>query len=89
MPAETPATPRRGPVARWQQRHRRPANFWLHVLLGLPACFVAAPVLLALRQWWPAAGLFVGGYLVQFLGHAIEGNRSGEEMLLRRLLGKP
>ncbi len=30
--------------------------------------------------------MFVGGYALQFIGHIIEGNISGEEMLIRRLL---
>ena len=31
---------------------------------------------------------FVGGYALQLLGHLVEGNRSGEEVLLRRLTGR-
>jgi hypothetical protein len=42
-----------------------------------------------MQFWCWAIGAFVGGYALQFIGHAIEGNRSGEEMLLRKLLGKP
>ena len=57
-------------------------------MAGIPACFIAAPILAVLGEWLWAAGLFVGGYLLQFLGHFIEGNCSGEEMLLRRLLGR-
>ena len=75
-------------VRNWRTRHRNPVSFWLH-LAGIPACFVGAPALLILRQWWPAAGLFVGGYALQFIGHWIEGNQSGEEILLRRILGRP
>jgi hypothetical protein len=71
----------------WRSRHRHPASFVLHVV-GIPACFVAAPILLIARQWVVAAGCFVGGYVLQFLGHFIEGNRSGEGLLLRRLLGR-
>jgi len=74
-------------LADWRSRHRNTTNFYLH-MLGIPACFLAAPVLLILRQWILAAVLFVAGYGLQFLGHLIEGNRSGEEMLLRRLLRK-
>ncbi len=55
-------------------------------MIGIPACFVATPVLLILRQWWLALGLFVGGYILQFVGHLVEGNRSGEEILFRKLL---
>jgi len=74
-------------IQNWRKRHRNPTNFWLH-MLGIPGCFVAAPVLLILRQWWVAAAMFVGGYALQFLGHLVEGNRPGEELLLRRVLGK-
>jgi uncharacterized membrane protein YGL010W len=71
----------------WRSRHRHPVSFALHVV-GIPACFVAAPVLLIARQF-PAAGVcFVGGYVLQFIGHFVEGNRSGEAWLLRRLLGR-
>ena len=75
------------PISNWRKRHRNPTSFWLH-MIGIPACFVAAPVLLVLRCWWLAAGLFVAGYALQFIGHLVEGNRSGEEMLLRRFLRK-
>lgn len=69
----------------WIERHRQRHNFWLH-MVGIPACYVAAPVLLALKQWQWAIGMFVGGYVLQFLGHAIEGNSSGEAMIFRFLL---
>lgn len=71
----------------WLSRHKNPMSFWLH-MAGIPACFLAAPVMLVIQQWWWALGLFVGGYALQFLGHIIEGNRSGEEELVRKLLGK-
>ena len=74
-------------VANWRKRHRNTTNFWLH-MMGIPACFLAAPVLLVMWQWWPALAAFVSGYALQFVGHLVEGNRSGEEMLLRRVLGR-
>jgi len=71
----------------WMGRHRNPTNFALHVA-GIPATIVG--VALAIIGHWPlAAGLFVGGYALQFLGHIVEGNRSGEEDLLRRILRRP
>ena len=76
------------PIENWRKRHRNGTNFWLH-MLGIPACFVAAPVLAILGRYWLAAALFVAGYALQFLGHLVEGNRSGEEMLLRRLIKRP
>ncbi|MBI5725392.1 MAG: DUF962 domain-containing protein [Planctomycetes bacterium] len=74
------------PIENWLKRHRNPTSFALH-MVGIPACFVAAPAMLIIRQWWLALGLFAGGYALQFIGHLIEGNKSGEEMLFRRLLG--
>lgn len=38
---------------------------------------------------WLAAGLFVAGYGLQFLGHAIEGNDAGELIMVKKWLGKP
>jgi hypothetical protein len=73
------------PLENWLSRHKNPTSFWLH-MLGIPACFIAAPIFLILQQWWLAGGMFFGGYALQFIGHLIEGNRSGEEMLVRRLL---
>ena len=71
----------------WRRRHRNRTNFLLH-MLGVPACFLAAPVLLILGQWLLALVVFAAGYALQFVGHLIEGNRSGEEIFLRRLFGR-
>ncbi len=75
------------PIANWRKRHMNPTSFWLH-MLGIPFCFLVAPVLLILQQWWLAGSFFVAGYALQFIGHMIEGNQSGEEMLVRRILGR-
>ena len=72
------------PIGNWRKRHQNPTSFWLH-MAGIPACFIVAPILLILGHVHLAIAFFVGGYAVQFAGHAIEGNRSGEEMLLRRI----
>lgn len=70
----------------WRKRHLNRMSFALH-MVGIPACFVAAPILLILQLWTWAIISFIGGYALQFLGHGIEGNASGEEILLRRILG--
>jgi hypothetical protein len=67
----------------WLSRHRNRTSFALH-MAGIPATVAAIPLLI-LKCWVLAAALFVGGYALQFIGHAIEGNRSGEEMLFRRI----
>ena len=57
-------------------------------MIGVPACFVAAPLFLVLHEWLVAAALFVGGYALQFIGHLIQGDQSGEEMLIRKLFSR-
>ncbi len=72
------------PIGNWRRRHQDPTNFWLH-MVGISATIVAIP--LAIVGYWEiAVAMFAAGYALQFLGHAIEGNRSGEGQLLRRLL---
>lgn len=39
--------------------------------------------------WWRPAGLVVVSYILQWVGHRIEGNDMGEVILLRKLLGRP
>ncbi len=75
------------PLRNWLARHRNPVSFWLH-MLGIPATIVLIPLAIA-GYWLVGLALFVAGYALQFIGHAIEGNRSGEELLIRRLLRRP
>jgi hypothetical protein len=71
----------------WRSRHLNKTSFALH-MVGIPAT-VAAIVPLVMGHWGWAIALFVGGYALQFLGHMIEGNKSGEELLLRKILHRP
>jgi len=71
-------------IRNWLSRHRHPVDFWLH-MLGIPLTILAIPLAIG-TFYLLAASLFVAGYALQFMGHAVEGNRSGEGMLLRRLL---
>ena len=66
------------------QRHTHPLNRLLH-LVGVPLTFVVTAVLVSRQQepWWWAVASFVGGYALQFLGHAIEGNDAGEVVLVK------
>jgi hypothetical protein len=82
----------------WRERHRLPFNFWIH-MLGIPLAVAGMLVLLGLLPaWvfglpWPAwywgAGGFVLGYLLQYVGHAAEGNDVGEWAAVKRALGLP
>lgn len=70
------------------QRHQNGWNQLLH-LVGVPLTFVASVALLILGEPWWALAAFVGGYFLQFVGHAIEGNDAGEVVLVKRWLGIP
>ena len=69
-------------------RHQNRANQLLH-LVGVPLTFVVSAVFLFQHRWWLAVGCFVSGYVLQFVGHALEGNDAGELVLIKRLLGLP
>lgn len=70
-------------------RHHNRINQILH-LVGVPLTFVAAPWTLAAgADWyWPLL-CFAGGYALQFVGHAVEGNDAGEAVFVKRMLGMP
>ncbi len=71
----------------WLDRHRTPANFWVH-MVGIPLA-VAGVALLFVEEWYWGGGAIVLGYLLQWIGHRIEGNDVGEFIPLKRLLGLP
>ncbi len=78
-------------VLNWLQRHRNPVSFALH-MLGIPPTIVGLLLIpvyvycLSVPIFLFALALFVGGYLVQFLGHALDGSEPGEVMFLKRTL---
>lgn len=71
----------------WLERHQHPTSFALH-MVGIPMTVVGVGFAL-FTWWWTAAALFVGGYALQFIGHAIEGNDAGELILVKKMLGLP
>jgi hypothetical protein len=75
------------PFENWLSRHRNATNFWLH-MLAIPVTFLLPVLLIVLGHYLLAAVSFAAGYALQFAGHLVEGNRAGEENLIRRLLGK-
>jgi hypothetical protein len=81
-------------LARWLERHQHPVSLALHVV-GIPLT-VAAVVLGGAQLaewrwdlWWRPVSLLVAGYVLQWLGHRIEGNDMGEVILIKRWLGRP
>lgn len=81
-------------VENWLARHRHPASLALHGV-GIPllagAALVAALQLADARWdlWWRPTGMLIGSYLLQWIGHRIEGNDMGEAVLIKKLLGQP
>lgn len=81
-------------LANWLERHQHPASRWLHYI-GIPLAIGAVPLagaqLYAWRWdlWWRPAALLVAGYVLQYVGHRIEGNDLGEVILIKKLLGRP
>jgi len=80
--------------ARWLERHGHPASLGLH-MVGIPltiAAVMLAGVQLRAGQWtlwWRPAGLLAAGYVLQWIGHRIEGNDMGEIILIKKWLGRP
>lgn len=81
-------------LANWFQRHQHPVSRILHAI-GIPltiAAVVLTFVQLAGWRWdlWyrPLVALVVG-YLLQWIGHVIEGNDMGEVILIKKWLGRP
>lgn len=75
----------------WRQRHQHPFSFWIH-LVGIPLALLVAPALLLALPWdqWPwALAAFTLGYLLQWLGHLVEGNTMGELIPLKKALSLP
>ncbi|MGE4620305.1 MAG: DUF962 domain-containing protein [Planctomycetota bacterium] len=78
----TPESPKNSPdqsngaVQRWIDRyqadHTHPLNHATH-FIGIPAIIVSLVVVFFNWQW--GIGLFVGGWILQFVGHGIEGNK--------------
>ncbi|MCP4247244.1 MAG: DUF962 domain-containing protein [bacterium] len=78
----------------WFARHRHPASLALHAV-GIPV-LVAVPVVAVVQLvqgrwdvWWRPVGMLVISYLLQWIGHRIEGNDMGEVVLIKKLLGRP
>jgi hypothetical protein len=76
----------------WMARHRDPTSFVLH-MFGIPPTILGVlliPIYVMLVSFWIfllALALFLGGYLVQFLGHVVDWTEPGEIRFLRRKLG--
>ena len=59
-------------IDNYKAKHRHPLNRLSHAI-GIPMIAVSLP--LFFFSWRSALALFIGGWVFQFVGHAIEGNR--------------
>ncbi len=81
-------------VQHWLDRHPNPTSFILH-MVGIPPTILGVlfvPIYLCLLSFpifLLALGLFVGGYVLQFAGHLLEGTDPGEIIYFKRKLGLP
>ena len=60
-------------MAQYDHEHTNPWNKLLHGI-GIPIV-LAGVILLVLLRWRLGLSLFVGGWILLFLGHRIEGNK--------------
>jgi uncharacterized membrane protein YGL010W len=62
-------------VERYARSHQHPVNRWCHTI-GIPMILLALPVAIAAifidGLWRVAVGLFVGGWILQVIGHVFE-----------------
>lgn len=80
-------------LANWLERHQHPVSLILHAV-GIPLAIGA--VVLAILQlaawqwglWWRPGILLALGYVLQWIGHRIEGNDMGELIIIKKWLGR-
>jgi hypothetical protein len=82
--------PLRRALRNWLERHRHPFNFWIH-LAGIPLAVAGVVLFFVLpwAQWYWGVTAFVGGYVLQYIGHLVEGNDLGEWAAIKRMVGLP
>ena len=59
-------------VANYKSRHSHPLNKLCHTV-GIPLIVLSLPLFFFRWRW--ALALFIVGWILQFVGHAIEGNQ--------------
>jgi uncharacterized membrane protein YGL010W len=63
-------------IAQYAESHQHPLNRLTHTI-GIPMILVSLPIMLAgilsTQALWIGVFLFILGWVLQFLGHAIEG----------------
>lgn len=81
-------------LVQWRLRHQHPVSQALHAVAipMLPVAAVLSAVQLADEAWslwWRPVALLVISYVLQWVGHRLEGNDMGEIILVKKALGRP
>jgi hypothetical protein len=79
--------PLRKAIWNWLERHQHPFNRGIHCV-GIPLA-VAGVVMFFTSPWYWALAALIVGYVLQLIGHLVEGNDMGEWAGVKRLLGLP
>ena len=56
----------------YKAKHRHKLNRLSHAI-GIPMIVISLPIFFV--NWRPAVGLFIVGWIIQFIGHTIEGDQ--------------
>jgi uncharacterized membrane protein YGL010W len=59
-------------IENYRAKHQHPVNRLCHTI-GIPMILISWPLFLFNWRW--ALALFITGWILQFVGHAIEGNQ--------------
>jgi uncharacterized membrane protein YGL010W len=59
-------------IENYKTKHQHPLNKLSHSI-GIPLIVISLPLFFLSWRW--ALGLFIAGWILQFVGHAIEGNQ--------------
>jgi len=59
-------------LSNYKSKHQHPLNRLTHSI-GIPMIVLSLPLFIFSWRW--ALGLFIVGWMLQFVGHAIEGNQ--------------
>ena len=73
-------------LTKWLERHKHPIDIILHII-GIPMTFIAGMIVI---KGYILYGIlcFILGYVLQYIGHIIEGSEMGELMIIQKLFSK-
>jgi len=72
----------------WLLRHQNTFSFWIH-MIGIPLAFIGLVAMFVVEPWYWGLAALVAGYVLQYIGHLVEGNDMGEWVAVKRLFGLP